>query len=51
MTIGTEAFQQLKPCVSPGTHNFKVNSPPAGQFGYALIVCSRCGMTPQEARK
>lgn len=50
MTIETQAFQKLKPCVAPGVHKFTVSHPPAGQWGYSQIVCERCGMTPEEAR-
>ena len=46
----TQAFQRLKPCIAPGTHNFTVHHPPAGQWGYTQVICTRCGMSRAEAR-
>lgn len=48
MSIPT--FQNLKPCLSPGAHRFTVHHPPAGQWGYAMVICERCGMTREEAK-
>lgn len=47
----TQAFEQMRPCLAPGVHKFTVNRPPVGQYGYALIVCERCGMTREEAKR
>lgn len=38
-----QAYQSLKPCITPGTHKFTANY-------VGVIVCERCGMTPAEAR-
>lgn len=45
----TQTYQQIKPCIAPGTHKFVVGHPPLGQWGYSQIVCERCGMTRSEA--
>jgi len=43
-------FARVKPCIAPGTHKFVVSWPPYGTYGYAQVVCERCGMTAKEAR-
>lgn len=50
MSTNNSMFQQLKSCIYPGVHKFTVSYPPADQFGHPLVVCERCGMTPEEAR-
>lgn len=40
---GLHAFQQLRPCVDAKGHKFIVSRPPAGDYGYALVLCERCG--------
>ena len=47
----SDAYQQLRLCIAPGQHKFTVHNPPPGQFGYALVVCERCGMTRDEAKR
>lgn len=41
---GIQAFQQLKPCIDGQGHKFTANY--VGQ-----VVCERCGMRPEEARR
>lgn len=48
MTVQT--FAQMVPCVGREGHNFQMSYPPAGQFGNALACCTRCGMTPEQAK-
>ena len=45
-----QTFQRLRPCVDSAGHRFASQFPPAGQYGYVQVVCTRCGMTSQEAR-
>ena len=43
----TNLYASVTPCIDSGGHRFRPNFPPAGQFGYALIVCERCGAIKQ----
>lgn len=43
MTINTQLYVQLPPCVGAEGHNFRASYPPTGQFGYVQIICTRCG--------
>ena len=47
---GIQAYAQLKLCIDPGVHKFIVSRPGAGQFGHAIVICERCGMTAEEVR-
>ncbi len=41
--INTTPYAEVPPCVDQGGHNYLVSYPPAYMFGYAQIVCTRCG--------
>lgn len=43
MSTMIPTFQQLRPCIAPGEHKFAANL-------IRVVVCERCGMTPEEAR-
>ena len=45
----TQPYARVKPCIDQSGHKFTATYPPAGQWGYTLIVCQRCGETKREA--
>jgi hypothetical protein len=40
--IGTQVYQQVKPCIDQQGHKFAANL-------VRVVVCERCGITRQEA--
>ena len=44
-------YQVLKLCIDQKGHKFIVSRPPAGDYGYTITICERCGLTPGQVQK